>query len=77
MANTFKYKNVDWAEGTPIAGERLATNAHYTGEFKGTVMQDALGSSAANAPHYVEGNIVRLGTILGDALDPNFPEVEA
>ena len=77
MANKVKYSNVDWAEGTPIAGERLATNAHYTGEFKGTVMQDALGSSAANAPHYVEGNIVRLGTILGDALDPNFPEVEA
>lgn len=77
MANTFKYKNVDWAEGTPIAGERLATNGHYTGECKGTVTQDALAGETANAPHYVEGATVMLGTILGDAEDKNFPKVEA
>jgi hypothetical protein len=76
MANEFKYANVDWAEGTPIAGERLATNGHYTGEFKGTPMQDAK-SAVANAPHYVEGVVVRYGTMMGDAKDTNFPKVQA
>lgn len=74
MANTFKYTNVDWAEGTPIAGERMATNGHYTGDFKGTVTQDALAGEAANAPHYVEGVTVMVGTILGDAADEQFPK---
>ena len=74
MANEVKYSNVNWAEGTPIAGERLATNGHYTGEFKGTPMQDAKNASA-NAPHYVETATVRLGTMMGDAKDANFPTV--
>lgn len=74
MANEVKYANVDWPVGTPIAGERLATNGHYTGEFKGTPMQDAI-SEAANAPHYVEGVVVRYGTMMGDAKDTNFPAV--
>lgn len=74
MANEFKYANVDWPEGTPIAGERLATNGHYTGEFKGTPMQDAK-SEVANAPHYVEGVVVRYGTMMQDAIDTNFPKV--
>ena len=74
MANVYKYANVDWAEGTSIAGERLATNGHYTGEVKGTPMQDAI-SEVANAPHYVEGAIVRYGTMLGDAKDGKFPAV--
>ena len=72
MANKVKYNNVDWAEGTPIAGERLATNGHYTGEHKGSVTQDAKDSSA-NSPHYVEGVTVRLGTMTQDAIDTNFP----
>lgn len=75
MANIVKYTNVDWPEGTPIAGERLATNGHYTGEFKGTPMQDAKNEEAANAPHYVEGVVVRYGTMLGDAIDTNLPTV--
>lgn len=75
MANVFKYNNVDWPEGTPIAGERLATNGHYTGEFKGTPMQDAKNEEVANAPHYVEGAVVRHGTMLQDAIDENFPTV--
>ena len=75
MANKFKYANVDWAEGTPIAGERLATNGHYTGEFKGTPMQDAKAVEAANQPHYIEGTVVRYGTMLGDASDKKFPAV--
>lgn len=74
MANEVKYANVDWAEGTPIAGERLATNGHYTGEHKGSVMQDAK-SAAANAAHYVEGATVRLGTMTQDSADSKFPTV--
>lgn len=75
MANVFKYSNVDWPEGSPIAGERLATNGHYTGEFMGTPMQDALNEEVANQPHYVEGVVVRYGTLMQDAIDENFPKV--
>lgn len=75
MANVVKYANVDWAEGTPIAGERLATNGFYTGEHKGSVMQDAK-SELANSAHYVEGKTVRLGTMMQDAADENFPAVD-
>lgn len=74
MANEIKYENVSWAEGTPIAGERLATNSFYTGQHKGTPTQDAL-SGADNDPYLNERSTVRLGTILGDAEDENFPEV--
>ena len=73
MANEVKYNNVNWPAGTPIAGERLATNGHYTGEFKGVPLQDAKNIEAANAPHYVEGVVVRYGTMMGDAADTNFP----
>ena len=73
MPNEIKYKNVTWAEGTPVAGERLATNGHYTGEHKGTPMQ-AKNETAANAdPHYREANIVRYGTMMQDAVDENYP----
>jgi hypothetical protein len=72
-----KYNNVDWPEGTPIEGERLATNGRYTGEFKGTPMQDAKNIEAANAPHYVDGVVVRYGTMMQDAADENFPTVKA
>jgi hypothetical protein len=72
MIKEVKYSNVNWAENTPISGERLATNGHYTGEFKGTPMQDAKNADA-NAPHYVEGAIVRLGTMMGDAADTAYP----
>ena len=75
MANEFKYTNVDWPEGSPIAGERLATNGHYTGEFKGTPLQDAKAIEAANAPHYVESVVIRYGTMMQDAIDENFPTV--
>ena len=72
MANIVKYANVDWAEGTPIAGERLATNGYYTGEHKGTPMQDA---KSAVEVHGVEAGIVRLGTMMQDAKDEAFPAV--
>ena len=72
MIKEVKYSNVDWAEGTPIAGERLATNGHYTGEQKGTPLQDAKHTEA-NATHYVENSIVRLGTMMGDAADTAYP----
>ena len=74
MANEVKYNNVVWAEGTPIAGERLATNGYYTGEHKGSVMQDAK-DSASNSAHYAEGATVRLGTMMQDSADTNFPTV--
>ena len=75
MANEVKYANVNWPEGTPIAGERLATNGYYTGEHKGTVMQDARYAEG-NAAHYAETKTVRLGTMMGDALDAKYPELE-
>lgn len=70
MANEVKYVNQVWGE--PIAGERLSTNGHYTGEHLGTVTQDA---KAEMTPHYVEENIVRLGTMTQDAIDGSAPEV--
>lgn len=70
MPNVVKYNKVDWPEGTPIAGERLATNGHYTGEHLGAVTQDAL---VEMTPHKVEEGIVRLGTMTQDAKDANFP----
>ena len=76
MANIVKYNNVDWGEGTPIAGERLATNGHYTGEHMGTPMQDAKGNSESNAAHYRETGIVRLGTMTRDALDTEYPTIK-
>ena len=75
MANVVKYNNVNWPEGSPVAGERLSTNGHYTGEFKGTPLQDAKVTDGANAPHYVEGVTVRYGTMLQDAIDTNAPTV--
>lgn len=74
MANEIKYNNVDWAEGTPIAGERLATNGYYTGEHKGAPIQDAK-QTATNDAHYVQAVTVRLGTMCQDAADENFPTV--
>ena len=75
MANKVKYANVDFPSGSPIVGERMATNGHYTGEFKGTPMQDVENKHPANYPHYVEGVTVRYGTILQDAIDTNAPAV--
>lgn len=74
MANEVKYANQVW--GAPIAGERLSTNGHYTGEHKGTPMQDKLGAGTTNGnAHYVEENIVRLGTVMQDAIEGSTPEV--
>ena len=74
MANEVKYQNQVWGE--PIADERLSTNGHYTGEHKGTPTQDALGASTTNVnAHYVEENIVRLGTITQDAIEGSTPKV--
>lgn len=72
MANEVKYQNQVWGE--PIAGERLSTNGHYTGEHKGTVMQDAKDASA-NSAHYVEDATVRLGTMTQDAIEGSTPKV--
>ena len=71
MANHVKYENQVWGE--PIAGERLSTNGHYTGEHKGTVMQDAK-VSGVQAAHGVEAGIVRLGTMMQDAIEGSTPK---
>ena len=76
MPNVVKYNNVDWAEGTPCEGERLATNGFYTGEHKGAVLQDAENESA-NVAHHTESEVVRLGTMMQDSADANFPTVKA
>lgn len=74
MANEVKYQNQVWGE--PIAGERLSTNGHYTGEHKGTPTQDKLGATTTNNnAHYVEENIVRLGTMTQDAIEGSTPTV--
>lgn len=76
MANEVKYQNQVWGE--PIAGERLSTNGHYTGEHKGTPTQDELGKTTTNVDaHYVEANIIRLGTMTQDAIEGSTPEVVA
>ena len=76
MANKVKYNNVEFPEGSPIAGERMATNGNYTGQHKGTPMQDAK-VDGVQAAKQVEANIVRYGTIMGDAKDANFPQKKA
>ena len=70
MANTVKYENQVWGE--PIAGERKSTNGHYTGEHKGTILQDA-SVEATQLPHKVEEGIVRFGTMLGDNAPGSMP----
>jgi hypothetical protein len=74
--NEVKYNNVNWPVGTPIAGERLATNGHYTGEVKGTPMQDAK-TSGTDAPHGNEGATVHLGTITQDAIEGSMPKLKS
>ena len=66
MANEVKYENQVWGE--PIAGERKSTNGHYTGQHKGTPLQDAKADGVQTA-NTVEAATVRYGTILGDAAD--------
>lgn len=74
MANEVKYENQVWGE--PIAGERLSTNGHYTGEHKGTPTQDALGGGTTNSnARYVDDATIRYGTITQDAIEGSTPEV--
>lgn len=70
MPNKVKYENQIWGE--PITGERLSTNGHYTGEHKGTVMQDA-AVGGTEQPYAVEEGTVRYGTIMGDAVEGSMP----
>lgn len=73
MPNEMKYGNVNCPEGSPIEGERLATNGEYTGQHRGTPMQDAL-SGADNEPYLRARETVRYGTLTPDAGDDNFPD---
>lgn len=57
-----------------VAGQRLSTNSHYTGEHMGTPMQDALNTEANADAHYVEANTVRYSTMMQDSADTSFPK---
>lgn len=72
--NEMKYNNQTW--GAPISGERLSTNGYYTGEHKGTPMQDASVGKTQTA-HVVEEGMVHLGTITQDAIEGSMPTPKA
>ena len=74
MANVFKYANQTWTTPEGVAGERLSTNGHYTGQHLGSVMQDA-AVEGNEAPYAVEESIVRYGTITQDAAPGSTPTV--
>lgn len=67
------YEDQTWAEGTPVAGEQLSVNGHYTGEHLGTPMQDAADPEISANPHWVANNTVRHSPIIQDAADPDAP----
>lgn len=73
MPNEMKYGDVKWPDGSKIAGERMATNGEYTGQHKGTAVQDALQGSD-NDPYLRARETVRYGTLTPDAGDNNFPD---
>lgn len=68
-----KYQNVNWPEGTPVTGERLATNGVYTGQQKGTPTQDA-AAGADNEAYPTARATEMQGTLTPDAADTNFPQ---
>lgn len=72
MANVGKYNN----QTIIVNGneERLSTNGYYTGQHKGSVMQDA-NEASGNQPYEVENGTIRYGTIMGDAADGSMPTV--
>lgn len=74
MPNVLKYDNINWPSELSVGEERLATNGEYTGQHKGTPMQDAL-EKADNAPYLRARNTIRYGTITPDAADDNFPDI--
>ena len=76
MANELKYKNQSWGENTPISGERLSTNGYYTGEQRGTAIQDSLVEGTTSTK-LAESKAVHVGTMLQDAIAGSMPEVEA
>lgn len=69
-----EYENQVWGE--PIEGERLSTNAFYTGEQVGSVLQDAK-VTGVTAAHGVEAGTVHVGSIAQDAVPDSMPEVKA
>ena len=79
MANSVRYENQLWGEGTPIAGETLSVNGHYVGEHLGTRTQDAKPKNTLenSYPHYIETKTTRYGTITQDAIPGSTPTVKA
>lgn len=73
MANEVKYENQVWGE--PITGERLSTNSHYTGEHKGSVLQDA-AVEGVEAAYGVENATIRYSTVMQDAIEGSTPTVK-
>ncbi len=72
MPNEIRYNEQVWGE--PIPGEMLSVNGYYTGEHKGSVLQDALEKDGSHA-YSVENSTVHLGTITPDALEGSMPTV--
>ena len=62
MPNEMKYGNGDWPSDSPISGERLSTSGEYTGQHKGTVIQDSL-YDADNGAYLRARETVRYGTL--------------
>lgn len=70
MANEVRYKDVLWADGTPVEDEMLAANGYYIGQQKGTPLQDEADVVDANDdPYFSEHKTVRQGTALQDEED--------
>lgn len=77
MPNETKYKDQTWGADSPINGEQLSVNSHYTGQHLGTPTQAKDETEVNTDAHYVEHNIVRFGTIMQDAApNANMPELE-
>ena len=74
MPNEVKYSPQEWGADSIIEGERLSTNGYYTGEHKGTVMQDA-AVGGTEQPHAKEESKIHFGTIMQDAVEGSMPEV--
>jgi hypothetical protein len=66
--------NPVYANTTNDKGERVSTNAYWTGHQVGTAMQDVT-VGATTQPYAVEERSVHVGTVLRDAADAKFPEV--
>lgn len=69
MAKNYVYDDQAWGDDTPIAGETLSVNAHYTGHYNGKPLQITGEDTQAWDR---ERNSARFGTIM-QSTDSNLP----